>query len=596
MVPKQRTAALLISLLLFLGTLALYYPALQNGFVNYDDPAYVTANWHVQQGLTARNLAWAFATTSVVNWHPLTWISHMLDVQLFGLRSAGHHAQSIFWHAVNVVLLFLLLAKATGFVGRSALVAGLFAVHPLNVESVAWVAERKTVLCTFFLLLALAAYGSYVTRPRASRYVLVALFFALALTAKPMVITLPFLLLVMDFWPLQRFPQASLARLALEKIPLLALSVASAAITLYAQRTGGAVGSNAVLPLALRLKNAIYSYFIYVEKAVWPSRLAVFYPHPESSLALWKVLTASAALAFVTAVFWYFRERRYLLAGWLWFLVTLAPMIGIVQVGRQAWADRYAYVPLWGLFAIGVWLASDTARRVSLSQAARVFISLAVLLAYSLAAHVQIGYWRNSYTLFAHALQVTSANPIVEGNLGSALLEMNRPELALPHLERAIELMPTLSIAHYDLGILLQRQNELVRAQQEYQLVLKYAPDEQVAAQTHNNLGALYDQLGARDQAAAEFTAAIALNPYEQNSFVGRGLIEHQEGKLDTALADFKRAAEIAPSPLALYWQGRVLEEQGQSSAAAEAYRSALKLAPGFGDARIRLSNIEKAK
>ncbi len=592
--PKQRTAATYLALLLFLGTLVLYYPALENGFVNYDDPDYVTSNYHVQQGLDFHSVKWAFTSTTEANWHPLTWISHMLDVQLFGMRPAGHHGQSVFWHAVNVVLLFLLLAKATGFVGRSALVAGQFAVHPLNVESVAWVAERKTVLCTFFFLVTLGAYGWYVKRPRASRYLVVALLFAFALMAKPMAITLPFALLLLDFWPLQRFPETPLPKLVLEKIPLLALAAASAAITLYAQRTGGAIGSTELLPLAMRVKNAIYSYLIYIEKAVWPSRLAVFYPHPEGSLALWKVMGATVVLIAITAVFWHRRERRYLLVGWLWFLGTMAPMIGIVQVGRQAWADRYAYLPLWGLFVIGVWLASEAATRFSLSRAAQVALAVAVLLGYSVTAHIQVGYWRDSYSLFAHSIQVTDANPIAEGNLGSALMEMGHPDLAMPHLQRAIQLMPTLATAHYNLGTLLQRQNELDRAQSEYHLALKYASDDREAAQTHNNLGVLFNQLGRRDEAVAEFTEAIALNPYEQNSLIGRGSIEHEEGKLDAALQDFTRAGQVAPSPLALYWQGRVLEEKGQFSAAAEAYRTALKLAPNFGDTQARLSSVEK--
>jgi tetratricopeptide (TPR) repeat protein len=594
-VPQRRTTIPLIGLLLFLGTLALYYPALQNGFVNYDDPNYVTSNWHVQQGLTSRGVAWAFTATAEANWHPLTWLSHMLDVQSFGLGAAGHHAQSILWHALNVVLLFLLLAKATGFVGRSALVAGLFAVHPLNVESVAWVAERKTVLCTFFLLLALAAYGWYAKKPRVGRYLLVALFFALALMAKPMAITLPFMLLLVDFWPLRRFPRTSLSKLVLEKIPLLALSAASAAITLYAQRAGGAVGLIEALPLAMRVKNAIYSYLIYVEKTVWPSRLAVFYPHPEGSLALWRVIVAAAVLAAITALFWHFRERRYLLAGWLWFLGTLIPVIGIVQVGRQAWADRYAYFPVWGLLVIAVWLLAEAAARIKLSLAAQVAIASAVLLGYSVAAHIQMGYWRDSYSLFTHAIQAPDANPVAEGNLGSALIDMQRPELAVPHLERAIQLMPTLAAAHYNLGILLQRQNELDRALQEYQLALKYASDEREAAQTHNNLGVLFKQLGRRDEAITEFTYAIALNPHEQNSLLGRGLIERDEGKLDAALHDFSQAARTAPSPSALYWKGRVLEDKGQLAASAEAYRGALKLSPGFGDTQARLERIANA-
>jgi len=355
------------------------------------------------------------------------------------------------------------------------------------------------------------------------------------------------------------------------------------------------VGSTELLPLALRVKNAIYCYLIYVEKAVWPSRLAVFYPHPEGSLALWKVLSAAVVLIAITAVFWHFREHRYLLVGWFWFLGTLAPVIGVVQVGRQAWADRYAYLPLWGLFVIAVWLVSEAAARISLSRAAQVAIASAVLLAYSAAAHIQIGYWHDSYSLFAHALQVTGANPIAEGNLGSALMEMQRPDRALPHLERAIQLMPTFSAAHYDLGTLLHRQNELDRAQQEYRLALKYASDERELAQTHNNLGVLFNQLGRRDEAVGEFTRAIALNPYEQNSLLGRGLIEREEGKLDAALQDFTQASQVARSPQAVYWQGRVFEEKGQFAAAAEAYRTVLKLAPNFGDTQARLDRIEKA-
>lgn len=591
---NQRTAAALLALILFVGTLALYYPALQNGFVNYDDPAYVTANFPVQQGLNWRGVVWAFTSNADANYFPLTWMSHMLDVTLFGLAPAGHHAQSMFWHAVNVVLLFVLLWKASGFVGRSVVVAALFAVHPLNVGTVAWVAERKNVLSTLFLLLALGAYGWYVKKPQASRYLLVMLLFALGLLAKPMVITLPFALLLLDFWPLGRFPATPVSRLALEKIPLLLLSAASAAITVHVQRTGGAVGAVALLPLTMRIKNAIYSYFVYAEKAALPSGLAVFYPHPEGTLALWRVLVVLLLLSLITALFWHFRERRYLLVGWLWFLGTLVPVIGILQVGRQAWADRYAYFPLWGLFVIAVWLLSEAAERISLSRPAQVAITVAVLSGYAVVAHVQIGYWHNSYTLFTHAIEVTGPDGIAEGNLGSALLEMRRPDLALPHLERAVQLIPTLGSVHYNLGTVWHRQNQLEQAQREYQLALLYAADEQAAAQTHNNLGVLFNQLGRKDEAVAEYTRAISLNSYEQNSFLGRGMIEQEQGKLNAALQDFVRAAQVAPSPVALYWQGRVLEDKGQRAVAAEAYRAALRLAPDFGDAKLRLENLEK--
>ena len=585
----------LLGLLLFFGTAALYVPALKNGFVNYDDPAYVTQNPQVAEGLTARSLAWAFASTAEANWHPLTWISHMLDVQAFGMSPEGHHAQSVFWHAVNVVLLFLLLTKATGFAGRSAVVAALFAAHPLNVESVAWIAERKTVLCTFFFLLALGAYGWYAKRPRADRYLLVAIVFALALIAKPMAITLPFALLLIDFWPLQRFPATSFERLSIEKIPLFLMSVGSAVITVYAQRAGGAVGSNQLLPLPIRCKNAIFSYWIYLQKAVWPSRLAVFYPHPEASLELWKVVAAAVVLIGITALFWRLRQRRYLMVGWLWFLGTLVPVIGIVQVGRQAWADRYAYIPLWGLFVIAVWLASAAANRFSLSRAAQVAVASAVLLACSVATHIQIGYWRNSYALFTHAIEVTQANPIAEGNLGSALMEMGRPDLAQAHLERAIQLMPTLAAAHYNLGMLWHRENELEKAAAEYQLAARYASDQREAPQSHNNLGVLLSQTGRKDEAAAQFTQAISANPQEQNSLIGRGMIEYDSGRLDAALQDFAQAAQVAPSAPADYWQGRVLQDKGELAAAVVEYQAALKIAPEFADAQVRLQSLEKA-
>jgi tetratricopeptide (TPR) repeat protein len=595
-VPKRRNAIAVFAVLLFLGTLAVYSPTLKNGFVNYDDPAYVTENPQIIRGLTLENVKWAFRSTAEANWHPLTWISHMADVQWFGLPAEGHHAQSMFWHAVNVVLLFVLLAKATGFVGRSAVVAGLFAAHPLNVEAVAWVAERKTVLCTFFFLLSLAAYGWYAKRPGAGRYALVAFLFAMSLMSKPTAITLPLALLLIDFWPLERFPGTSLLQLINEKIPLFLMSIASAAITIYAQRAGGAVGLMAALPLGMRVRNAIYSYFLYIEKVVYPSKLAVFHPHPEGTLEIWKVLASAALLIVVTTLFWSLRRRRYLLAGWGWFLVSLLPMIGIVQVGRQAWADRYAYVPLWGLFVIGVWLTSEGAARISLSRTGQVAIAIAVLLGYSAATYIQIGYWKNSCSLFSHAIQVTNANSIAEGNLGSALMEMGRPDLAVVHLRRALQITPSMAIAHYNLGTLLHHANQLPEAQQEYELAVKYATDQHEVAQAHNNLGVLLNQLGKKDEALAEFTQAIAANPQEQNSLIGRGMIEYDAGRFAAAVEDFGRAAKVAPSALANYWQGRVLEEKWQIAAAEAAYREALKIAPDFADAQVRLNILEKSE
>jgi protein O-mannosyl-transferase len=422
---SPRSQTLLLVFLLVLATLLLYEPSLHNAFVNYDDPGYITQNF---------NVAWALTATVEANWHPLTWISHMADVQFFGLNPAGHHLTSVLLHMLNVVLLFVLLLRATGFVWRSGVVAALFALCPLNVESVAWIAERKSLLSTAFLLLALLAYGWYVRHPGAARYLLVAALFALGLMAKPMIITLPFCLLLADYWPLQRIGApglhepgtpvfaGNLFKLTAEKIPLLALSLGSALVTVYAQRGGDALGSTVLLPLRLRINNAIYSYLAYIVKAIWPVNLAVFYPHPENSLKLWKVAAAAAVLLAISGLVWRYREkRRYLLAGWLWYVVALLPVIGIVQVGRQAMADRYVYIPFLGLFVIGVWLAAEWASDLRVSKSFVAAIALITLGGYAYASHIQIGYWRNSYTLFSHALQVTARSGIAEDNFGAAL-------------------------------------------------------------------------------------------------------------------------------------------------------------------------------
>jgi protein O-mannosyl-transferase len=601
---SPRGETLLLVLFLVLATLLLYEPSLHNAFVNYDDPDYVTGNFYVLHGLSWHNLAWAFTTTAEANWHPLTWISHMADVQIFGLNAAGHHLTNALLHTLNVVLLFLLLKRATGYVERSAIVAALFALCPLNVESVAWIAERKSLLCTTFLLLALFAYGWYVRRPSVARYLVVALLFALGLMAKPMIITLPFCLLLADYWPLQRIGAhgaaapgtptfgGNLLKLTVEKIPLFLLSLGSALVTLYAQRAGGALGATSLLPLHLRIKNAVYSYLAYIVKGIWPVHLAVFYPHPENSLRLWKVAGAALVLLVITGVVWHYRERRYLLTGWLWYVVTLVPVIGIVQVGRQGMADRYVYIPFVGLFVIGVWLVADLASHLRLPKSAVIAVALIALSGYAYASHVQIGYWRNSYTLFSHALQVTTGNAIAEDNLGVALVEMGRSDLAMEHFEAAIQLMPQLSTAHYNLATLLHEQNRLDQAMAQYKLALAYTADPVEAARAHNNLGAALSQLGQPAMALSEFSAAIRLNPNENNSFLGRGLIEYQAGNLPAARDDISRAVQIAPSPLSLCWLGRVLEDEGDLKSAANAYEAALRIAPGMSEAQVRLDAL----
>jgi Tfp pilus assembly protein PilF len=525
----------------------------------------------------------------------------MADVQFFGVNPRGHHAVSALIHAFNVLLLFFVLRRATGYVLRSATVAGLFAVHPLNVECVAWVAERKSLLSMLFLLLALIAYDWYAKERSVGRYVMVAGLFALGLAAKPMIVTLPILLLVWDYWPLRRVADGealsgtrlSFVRLVLEKVPLLALSAASSWITIYAQRAGGALGNTELLPPGLRIQNAIYSYVAYIGKGIWPSGLAVFYPHPEQSLAGWKVTVAALFIVAISAIAWIYRERRrYLLAGWLWFLVAMVPMIGIVQVGRQAMADRYAYLPFVGLFIIAVWGCAEVFERLHLSGFAEGAIAGAVLVAYASTAFLQINYWHNSYTLFSHALQVTRRNGVAEDNLGAALMEMGRPDLALPHFEAAAKYMPQLSTAHYNLGVLQQQQNHPEAAIGEYELALKYSSDANEAAQAHSNLGFLRMDAGDLKAAIEQFTAALQINPERQNSLLGRGIAEYRQGSLDTAVTDLSHAAQMAPLAQADFWLGRALEDKGDAKGAAVAYATALQLAPGMTEAQQRLDRV----
>jgi Tfp pilus assembly protein PilF len=597
-ITRSKHAVWVLGLLLVLLTSALYAPAVKNGFVNFDDPDYVTRNGAVLHGVSWQNVVWAFGTDNpAANWHPLTWISHMVDVRWYGRNPAGHHFTNVLLFVLDALLLFLFLERATGEASRSAAVAALFAVHPLNVESVAWIAERKSVLSILFMLLALLAYVWYARRPGVGRYLAVCGLFALALMAKVMVLTLPFGLLLLDYWPLRRFddgstegnpPFSRIRGLVAEKIPLFVLSCAAAWMTVHVHKREGAL--SAALPLAWRVKNCVYSYLAYLGKIVWPTRLGVFYPHPENTLGWGKVAVAGLILIGITVAVFKFREKKYLPVGWLWYLGMLFPMAGLVQSGRQGMADRYVCLSLIGLFVALVWLVGDWAGGLKLrpSVVAGAFIVLLCTLAY--ATHTQIGYWRDSETLFAHTLEVTSNNGLAENNYGMALMENGEAAEALPHLEAAVRLIPGLASAHYNLGIALQKQNRGEEASRQYKLAIMNSTDRAEIAQAHNNLGALYLQAKEFGVAKAEFSAAIALNPEEANSYLGRGLIEQQGWDFDAAVADFSKAAAIAPSPIAYYWQGRALESKGEAERAADAYQRALRLAPEMNEARTRLA------
>ena len=596
-------AHVLVCVALAALVVALYLPALHNGFVNYDDTDYVTRNAHVLGGFSWQNVIWAFGTNnSAANWHPLTWISHLLDVQLFGLTAWGHHLTNILLMAADTVLLFLFLLSMTEKLWRSAAVAAIFAVHPLNVEAVAWVAERKQVLALLFMFLTLIAYPWYVKRPSLGRYLAVALLFAFALMSKVMIITLPFTLLLLDYWPLQRFPHVdprgassnfwnSFLFLVKEKIPLFLISVATTWINLGAQRKEGAVAVS--MPLAWRLRNMVYSYAVYLWKAVWPTRLAVFYPHPENRLPLWQVGVAAIIIVAISVLVWKFREKKYLTVGWLWYLGTAFPMIGLVQAGRQGMADRYTQLPLLGVFIALVWLVADgigRERRLRPAVAIAGFAALLVPLIFL--TDQQIAYWKDSETLFTHAIQVTSHNGMAENNLGAAFMEKGEATAAFPYFQAAVHDAPDLGSAHYNLGVVLHRQNELPEAANEYRLAIAHAGDVEEAARAHNNLGVLYLGLNNLTVAKSEFDRAISLNPNEVNSYIARGTVEFQLGKLDDAIADFTQASSRARSPLALYWLGRAEEAKGDFAHAKGAYQAALQMAPGMQEAKTQLESL----
>ena len=518
--------ALFLTVSLIVVTVVVYYPVRYFPFINYDDDLYVTENVHVQSGVEWDTVQWAFTTYHASNWHPLTWLSHALDAQLFGMAPAGPHLINLLLHVLNVVLLFWVLLLATGFAGRSAMVAALFALHPINVQSVAWVAERKNLLSMLFFLLALGAYGWYSRRTRdpfrrswdgqqISRYAVVAMLFVLGLMAKPQIVTLPLILLLWDYWPLRRMiptdggePTNRFSRLVWEKLPLLALSAASAVITVLAHSAGGGVRW---LPLSVRIANAIVSYVRYTALAFWPSGLAVFYPHPLVSLRSWNVLAAFLFLAAMTWLVVAERRRQFLLVGWFWFLITLLPMIGIVQVGTQGMADRYAYLPLVGLFIMVSWAVAEWADRRHVPVFLQAAIGAVVLLALSIATYRQLTYWHDSVTLWTHTLEVTNGNYIAEVDLGAALLQRGEIAQAMEHFRAATAIEPSDPLGNMYIARYAQMQNHLAEAIEAYKKVIAATRDSSLKARAFSNMGHAYRALGNEADAEKCFHAAAEL-------------------------------------------------------------------------------------
>lgn len=577
-----------VCLLLAVVTLALYNPVNRHPFVNYDDDRYVTENPHVRQGLTVETIVWSLTSTEQANWHPLTWMSHALDVSLFGLNPAGHHLTSVLLHVANVCLLFLLLMWATNRLGASLFVAALFAVHPINVESVAWVAERKNLLCTFFFLLTLWAYGWYAKTPDWKRYLAVVALFAAALASKPMVITLPFVLLLLDYWSFQQLSPAKtprpLRRLILEKIPLFAMSAASAIITMQAQQGGGAVRSTTQFSLGVRIENALCAYAMYLWKMVWPAKLAPLYPHPGNSIAAWQVIVSAAVLIAITAVVCGSASFRYQRVGWFWFLGTLVPVIGLVQVGEAAMADRYAYIPLIGIFFIIAFSVAQWSNRIH--PALTLAPAVVIISALASVTHGQISCWQSNEELWSHTLAVTSNNFVAEDNLGGALILEGKEEQAHPHFEAAALINPSDPMSHSNLGTYDLQRGQMRDAIEEYQTAAGLTSDAGLLAQTYANLGAAYRAIGDYGQAEENYKRALKLNSNQFNAWLGLGLLAQRQGKFSEAITDLSRSVELQPTVQGYLALGRALAQSGRNAEARLAYGQALKIAPDLAEAK----------
>ena len=564
-------------------------------FVNYDDNDYVYANPAITSGLTLHGITHAFSGRHARNWHPLTTLSHMLDCQLWGVRAGGHHFTNVVLHIIAVVLLFLVLKQMTGAIWQSAFVAALFAIHPLRVESVAWISERKDVLSAVFFMLTLGAYARYARFPSFGRYLTMSILFALGLMSKPMLVTVPLVLLLLDYWPLQRFGgRSSIKRLALEKIPLLTLSAAAGVATLLLQRSSLAVVEQ--LPLVSRIGNGLVSCVIYVKQMIWPVGLAVFYPHPGDQLPVWEIGLAIVLLALVSAGAIALRRKLpYLVTGWFWYLVMLLPVIGLIQVGSQAHADRYTYLPQIGLYLLLAWaitdaLASRLQRRILAVTASVTVIALAWC------AHVQASYWRNGESLWGHALAVTSGNFMAHDGLGECLGNRGRLDEAIDQFQKALNIAPGYPEIKTNLIIALTKKGRTDEAITHLQALLKEYPND---AQAQYNLGNALRKKGDSQGAIAAYEKTLSIQARYPAAHYNLAIALEQNGQIDEAIAHYREAVLEQPNyPEAYYLLGNDLLQKARVDDAIAAYEQALKSRPTYPDAEnnIGLALLQRGR
>jgi len=557
-----------LGLLLVVGTLILYSPVRGHDFINYDDDRYVVNNAHVKLGLTWETVNWSITSREYDNWHPLTWLSHAADCEFFGLDSGSHHLINALIHSLNALLLFVVLKAATRLPAPSFVASALFAWHPFNVESVAWIAERKNLLCTFFVLLSFAVYGWYAKKPGAKRMAVVSATFFLALAAKPMAVTLPFVLLLVDYWPLRRvagwtsqspessIPQQSISRLLIEKWPLFLLGVASSVVTLWAQ-SAEALRSMQAFPFSARIENALYSYLVYISKTFWPARFGLFYPHAGNSFALAKAALAGLILAALSVLAWMqHRAHPYLIVGWLFFLGVLFPMIGIIQVGEQAMADRYAYLSTIGLFVMAVWAGSEGMDRLHAGKSVRCGLVVIILGVLCFLTSRQISYWQNSVAIWSHTLGVTNVNLLAERKLAFALIAQGDEEAAEKHFSRAVSLDSHDVVSRVNLGVYHMGHGRPQDALQDFEIAVALTNDhENLSSEDREHRGSalldlslVYLLLDNYPQALTNLRAANQINP---------SLIDRFEKSVDRSLADAASEDEYLKMSLVLRVQGR---------------------------------------
>jgi len=602
MSSERASRLVTIGVCLALGAtvVATYAPVREFDFVSLDDPGYVFDNDAVKGGLTWSGVHWAFVGFHSSNWHPLTWLSLMLDARLFGVAPGGFHLVNVGLHALDAVLLFLALRLLSGAMWPPAMVAALFALHPVHVESVAWVTERKDTLSGLFFMLTLLAYGWYARQPSARRLAAVCTALLLGLLSKPMLVTVPFVLLLLDFWPLGRWQagRAAAGRLIAEKLPLLALCGAASVVTVFAQRSRGAVASLDTLPLAPRLANALVAYATYLRKMLWPVDLAVAYPHPalisaDATAALIAPAAASAVLLIALSLLavWTVNSRPYFLVGWLWYLGMLVPVSGILQAGLQAMADRYMYLPLIGIYIAIAWAGRDVAQRWTWSRPLLAATAALYLVLGVQVTRVQLGSWRNSVTLFEHALAVTQDNYFAHTNLAAVLVGMGKPDEALPHYQEALRIWPANPTALTGLGSLYGQQGRLDEAADLHRRALAAQPDNPLIL---TNLGAVAFRQGRLDEAAGYFEQAVQQAPDYAMGQANLGAVYARQGRFDLAAEHLERAAALNPqSANARLNLGIVLAQEGRLADAATQLEAALRIQPDSAEAARVLRAVQ---